>query len=185
MSATAPFPAGYEWLGSIGLLPRAIAEACKLIGVAEVVGKGSNRTIMAWRDELNLAGWKITGYSDDDIPWCGLFAAIVAHRAGKLVPENPLWARNWTKFGTPVVKPALGDVLVFQRPGGGGHVGFYVGEDATAFHVLGGNQGNKVSITRIRKDRCIAVRQPDYNARPASVRPFMLAAAGALSSNEA
>lgn len=185
MPATSSFPAGYEWLATVGTLPRTIAEGCKLIGVAEVVGKGSNRTIIGWRDELNHAGWKITGFSDDDIPWCGLFAAIVAHRSGKLVPEGPLWARNWTKFGSPQVKPALGDVLVFERPGGGGHVGFYIGEDKTAFHVLGGNQGNRVSITRIAKARCIAVRQPDYNARPASVRAYQLASAGALSSNEA
>lgn len=185
MPVPAEFPKGYGWLANVGQLPRTVVEAARLIGVAEVVGKGSNRTIIGWRDELNLAGWKITGYSDDDIPWCGLFAAIVAHRAGKLVPENPLWARNWTKFGSPQVKPVLGDVLVFQRPGGGGHVGFYIGEDATAFHVLGGNQGNKVSITRIRKERCIAVRQPDYNARPDSVRAYQLASAGALSGNEA
>lgn len=134
---------------------------------------------------LNQAGWKITGYSDDDIPWCGLFAAIVAHRAGKLVPEGPLWARNWLKFGSAVAKSTLGDVLVFPRPGGGGHVAFYIGEDKTMLHVIGGNQGNRFSITRIAKARCIGVRQPDYNAAPASVRPFMLAAAGALSRNDA
>lgn len=183
--ATIAFPAGYEWLGRVGALPRVIAEGLRLIGVAEVVGKGSNRTIIGWRDELNAAGVTIAGYSDDDIPWCGLFAAIVAHRAGKAVPENPLWARNWAKFGVPQVKPALGDVLVFERPGGGGHVGFYIGQDATAFHVLGGNQGNRVSITRIRKERCIAVRRPQYTNPPASVQPWQLASAGALSSNEA
>lgn len=185
MAIPAEFPKGYEWLAGLGQLPRTIVEAMRLHGVAEVVGKGSNRTIIGWRDELNLAGWKILGFSDDDIPWCGLFAAIVAHRAGKLVPENPLWARNWAKFGTAVAKPSLGDVLVFSRPGGGGHVGFYVGEDKTAYHVIGGNQRNRVSIAPIAKGRCIAMRQPDYNMRPASVRPYQLAAAGALSVNEA
>ena len=185
MAIPAEFPKGYEWLADQGQLPRTIAEGVRLIGVAEVVGKGSNATIIGWRDELNAAGVKIIGYSDDDIPWCGLFAAIVAHRAGKRVPENPLWARNWTKFGTPQVKAGLGDVLVFERPGGGGHVGFYVGEDRTAFHVLGGNQSNAVTITRIRKERCIAVRRPDYRSAPASVRHFELASAGPLSSNEA
>lgn len=185
MPIPAEFPKGYEWLASVGQLPRTIVEAMRLHGVAEVVGKGSNATILSWRDELNAAGVKIAGYSDDDIPWCGLFAAIAAHRAGKRVPENPLWARNWAKFGSPVIKAALGDVLVFQRPGGGGHVGFYIGEDRTAFHVLGGNQGNAVTITRIRKERCIAVRRPEYSVPPASVRRFELAAAGALSVNEA
>jgi uncharacterized protein (TIGR02594 family) len=185
MPIPAEFPKGYEWLASAGQLPRTITEGVRLLGVAEVVGKGANATILSWRDELNAAGVKILGYSDDDIPWCGLFAAIVAHRAGKQVPQNPLWARNWTKFGTQQVKAGLGDVLVFERPGGGGHVGFYIGEDRTAFHVLGGNQGNAVTITRIRKERCIAVRRPEYTAPPASARRFELAVAGPLSSNEA
>jgi len=180
-----PIPAKYGWLSTLGQLPRTIAECAKLEGVAEVVGRGSNRTIIGWRDELNQAGVAITGYSDDDIPWCGLFAAIVAHRAGKRVPANPLWARNWAQFGSAVTEASLGDCLVFQRPGGGGHVGFYVAEDATAFHVWGGNQANKVCITRIAKDRCIAIRRPIYNAKPASVKPYRVAAAGALSGNEA
>jgi hypothetical protein len=41
---------------------------------------------------------------------------------------------------------------VFTRSGGG-HVGLYVGEDATHYHVLGGNQANLVSIMRLAKGR--------------------------------
>ncbi len=179
------FPPKYEWLANVGTLPKTIQEALKLHGVAEIVGKGSNRTIIGWRDELNAAGVKIEGYSDDDIPWCGLFAAIVVHRAGKRGVATPLWARNWAKFGTGVNEAGLGDVLVFQRPGGGGHVGFYVAEDATAYHVLGGNQSNRVSVTRVEKSRCIARRRPVYNVKPDSVKPYRVAAGGALSRNEA
>jgi uncharacterized protein (TIGR02594 family) len=178
------YPAGYAWLGSVGTLPRTIQEGLKLYGTAEVVGKGSNLTIISWRDELNIAGIPIVGFSDDDVPWCGLFAAIVVHRAGKVGVESPLWARNWAKFGKAVEEAALGDVLVFQREGGG-HVGFYIAEDATAYHVLGGNQSNRVSITRIAKDRCVARRRPLYRIRPASARPYRVAATGALSRNEA
>jgi uncharacterized protein (TIGR02594 family) len=177
-------PNAYAWLTRIGQLPRTISEGLKLLGVAEITGRGSNRTILAWRDELNAAGVTISGYSDDDIPWCGLFAAIVAHRAGKVVPKKPLWARNWAKFGALAVDASLGDVLVFQRPGGGGHVGFYVAEDDTAYHVLGGNQGNRVSVTRIAKNRCIACRRPFYNKTPDSVVPRVVKASGALSRNE-
>lgn len=178
------FAQGYEWLGTIGQWPRTISEGLALLGVTEIVGKGSNKTIIAWRDELNAAGVKIAGYSDDDIPWCGLYAAIVAHRAGKRVVESPLWARNWQNFGTATNEPSLGDVLVFIRKGGG-HVGFYIGEDATHFHVLGGNQSNRVSIMRIEKDRCIAKRRPIYTNKPESVRPYRLKAGGAVSTNEA
>jgi uncharacterized protein (TIGR02594 family) len=177
-------PSSYAWLDTLGPLPRTIQEALNLYGTAEVVGKGSNKTIIGWRDELNAAGVKITGYSDDDIPWCGLFAAIVAQRADKTVVKEPLWARNWALFGSKAAKASLGDCLVFER-GNGGHVGWYVAEDAACYHVLGGNQSNKVCITRIQKSRCIAVRRPSYNKPPASVRPYVVSATGAISTNEA
>ncbi|MDZ7824493.1 MAG: TIGR02594 family protein [Ahrensia sp.] len=200
-------PKGYEWLNNTAGLPRTIVEGLKLFGTREIVGRGSNRTIMEWRDELNAAAGvnplakKIVGYGDDDIAWCGLFAAIVAFRAGKEVVENPLWARNWANFGqmiaynvgtTAIPKlqfeagkvASLGDCLVFVR-NGGGHVGWYIGEDGTAYHVLGGNQSNAVTITRVEKARCIAIRRPEYNSAPASVKAYKLAARGGLSRNEA
>jgi hypothetical protein len=51
---------------------------------------------------------------------------------------------------------------VFKRAGGG-HVGFYIGKDPDrqALHVLGGNQADQVSVTRIRRDRLFAARWPD------------------------
>lgn len=176
----------YDWLKTIGTLPRTIQTALELIGTREVVGKGSDRTIMDWRDTLNQAGVKISGYSDDDIPWCGLFVAWVAYKrrdnAAEVV-KDPLWARNWASYGNKADKASLGDVLVFVR-NGGGHVGFYIAEDATCYHVLGGNQSNAVTITRIEKSRCIAVRRPPYQNQPATVRPFIVAASGAISKNE-
>lgn len=177
----------YAWLRSVGTLPRTIEEALKLFGTREVIGKGSNRTILEWRDELNQSGVKISGFSDDDIPWCGLFAAIVIFRRSGVASEvvkDPLWARNWENYGVKSPLAGLGDVLVFVRDGGG-HVGFYVGEDGSCYHVLGGNQSNAVTITRIEKSRCIAVRRPPYKNQPATVRRYLLGANGAISKNEA
>lgn len=180
-----PYPKGYEWLGNVGPLPRVVSEGLKLVGVVETPGPKSTPAILQWRDELAAAGIKIDGYSDDSIPWCGLFLAIVAHRAGKPVVANPLWARNWASFGAKSPQASLGDVLVFVRDDGG-HVGIYIGEDATAYHVLGGNQSDRVCITRIAKARCFAVRRPPFkSALPASARPYHLAATGGLSRNEA
>lgn len=179
-------PAKYQWLANVGTLPRTIAVGLECLGVKEIVGRGSNRTIIAWRDELNAAGVKISGYSDDDIPWCGLFAAWVTfQRASNAqeVVDAPLWARNWATYGRPTKQAALGDVLVFGR-NGGGHVGFYVGEDQQCFHVLGGNQSNAVTIARIKKSRLIAVRRPPYNMQPASVTPYFVSATGTISTNE-
>lgn len=180
-------PTNYQWLTKIDPLPRTISEALKLYGVQEVVGRGSNKTILAWRDELNQNGVIISGYSDDDIAWCGLYAAIVTYRRnGKAdeVVKDPLWARNWAKYGVSAKKAALGDVLVFSR-NGGGHVAFYIAEDATAYHVLGGNQSNKSCITRVAKDRCIAIRRPRYENQPDSVKAYFVVASGGLSQNEA
>ncbi|MEG8056929.1 hypothetical protein QP150_09490 [Sphingomonas sp. 22L2VL55-3] len=69
------------------------------------------------------------------------------------------------------------------RASGGGHVGFYVGEDATAYHVLGGNQGDTVSVARIAKDRCIARRWP--SGRPVIGKPVQMAARKPISTDEA
>jgi len=175
------FPKGYEWLGTVGVLPRTIQEGLKLLGTVERPGPASNPVIMGWANELGLA----STYSDDAVPWCGLFAAIVTKRAGKIIPGAPLWARNWLNFGSAPHVAGLGDVLVFQRPGGGGHVALYVAEDAGAYHVLGGNQSDAVTIARIAKARCIGARRPAYSSQPASVKPYRVAAGGALSTNEA
>jgi uncharacterized protein (TIGR02594 family) len=177
----------YPWINTLKGIPNTIRRGMELHGIAEIVGKGSSATILGWRDELNLAGVKISGYSDDDIAWCGLFAAIVTLRRMKQpaeVVKSPLWARNWAKYGIKSPAPGLGDILVFSR-GSGGHVGFYVAEDSTAYHVLGGNQFNKVSITRVAKDRLLAARRPVYASQPSAVKPYRVAATGTLSKDEA
>lgn len=177
------YPKGYNWLGTVGALPRTIKEALAMHGTLEVPGAADNPKIIAWAAEV---GKDIAAaYTDDSIPWCGLFAAVVVKRADKDVIAGPLWARNWAKFGVKSPRASLGDVLVFQRPGGGGHVGFYIAEDESAYHVLGGNQGDAVTITRIAKSRCIAVRRPIYNTQPSSVKPYQANGSAALSQNEA
>lgn len=177
------FPKDYEWLGKVGQLPRTIQEALALHGTLEAPGVADNPVIVGWAAEVGKD--VAAAYGADSIPWCGLFAAVVVKRAGKAVIAGPLWAKNWAKFGSKADKASLGDVLVFERPGGGGHVGFYVAEDASAYHVLGGNQGDAVTVARLAKSRCIAVRRPPYNIQPASVRPYSANGGGALSSNEA
>jgi len=171
-----------SYLGKISPLPRVITEALRLVGVSETLGSENNPVIMEWRDELNRAGKEIHGFSGDEVAWCGLFAAIVCHRAGKKIVKEPLWARNWAKFGVKSPAPSLGDVMVFPR-GNGGHVAFYVGEDEEAWHILGGNQSNSVNVTRMPKARgLVACRRPIYNNMPATVKPYKLAKSGSLSS---
>ena len=83
----------------------------KLYGTIEVAGAANNLVILGWAKEVGLAN----SYNDDAIPWCGLFMAVVAKRAGKPVMEGLLWARNWVAFGNAADEAQLGDVLVFRR----------------------------------------------------------------------
>ena len=158
-----------------------LQEARKLFGTKEVAGSAKNLVILGWAKEVGLA----KSFTDDAVSWCGLFMPVVAKRAGKPVLEGPLWARNWVAFGNAADEAQLGDVLVFRRGEPSGHVGLYVGEDYGAYHVLGRNQSDGVSITRIARDRCIAVRRPTYRKAPVSAKPVHLAANGVLSVNEA
>lgn len=171
-------PAEYAWLTKETGLPL-ITAALRLYGTTEKAGAGDNPVILGWAKELG-----IKGYTADSIPWCGLFAAKATSDAGYKPVENPLWAKNWAKWGAAAKVARLGDVLVFSRDGGG-HVGIYVGEDATAYHVLGGNQGDTVKITRIEKNRCVAIRSAPWKSAPANYRVVKLAPNGAVSKNEA
>lgn len=174
-------PSIYSWLAKEPG-PKMILEALKLFGTVEAAGSKDNPTILAWGAEVGQG--KV--YSHDSIPWCGLFIAVVAKRAGKEIVDSPLWALSWADFGKPVEKGGamLGDVLTFKRDGGG-HVALYVGEDASAYHVLGGNQSDQVCITRIAKARLYRARRPLYLSQPTNVRKITLAANGRISSNEA
>lgn len=173
-------PAQYAWLAK-ETGPKMLVEALKLFGTVEAAGSRDNPKIMGWAAEIGLT----KTYSHDSIPWCGLFIGVVAKRAGKEVVDSPLWALSWAEFGNQVVgSPMLGDVLTFKRDGGG-HVALYVGEDAGAYHCLGGNQSDQVCISRIAKSRFYRARRPIYNVQPANVRKITLVSNGTLSSNEA
>jgi hypothetical protein len=202
----------YAWLGRLGTLPKIVLTALGCYGVKETPGPGDTPAILSWAKALERAGKIAPGeYAHDAVPWCGLGIGYWALSAGKPVVEKPLWALNWAKYGEVVaanhgslVRPALiffnsraaslGDILVFARrlatPGKtdsfAGHVGLYIAEDLTHYHVLGANQGDAVSIVRIAKARCVAIRRPPFaTMMPKSAVPHYVEAAGTLSASEA
>lgn len=173
-------PKQYAWLANEPG-PRLLTVALSLYGTAEKPGPGNNPSIIEWAKATGLA--KV--YKQDSIAWCGLFMAYAALQAGWEPPLNPLGARNWQAFGVEAKTPMLGDVLVFSRKGGG-HVGIYVGEDDMAFHVLGGNQSDMVTIKRVARSRLLQARRCKWKiAQPGNVRVVKLSASGKLSTNEA
>lgn len=175
-------------------LPKLVQEGLRTFGVLEAPGSASNPVIIGWAKEVGLhAG--IYPYNSDAIPWCGLWMAVIAKRAGYEPVKQPLWALHWATFEADSPNPALGDVLAFTRvvadPRTGkrrtmGHVGLYIAEDDTAYHVLGGNQSDAVSIARLAKNRLYEARRPAWRiAQPASVKPYRITGTGSLSVNEA
>jgi uncharacterized protein (TIGR02594 family) len=169
----------YDWLKQ-ETAPRVLMQAIKQIGVREFVGGNHNPIIMNWAKEVGLE--KI--YKSDEIPWCGLFIAYCCKMAGLEVVSKPLWALSWANWGTNVTDPMLGDILTFRRDGGG-HVGIYVGEDKTHYHILGGNQNNAVNVVRIAKTRLFKARRTAWRiAQPQTVRKIYLESKGIITTNE-
>ncbi len=158
-----------------------IQVARTFIGLKEYPGNANNPTIMGWAKGL---GTKLLGiaYGGDSVPWCGLFVAHCIKSAG--LPTAPIAVRasSWAAWGQ-ACKPIPGAVVVFQRPGGG-HVGFLVGQNATSFRVLGGNQSDGVTETWIENARAVAIRWPSGVALSSEPLPYV-SAKGAVSKNEA
>ena len=107
----------YEWLQK-EKSQKILVQAVKHIGVKELVGKRHSKIILSWADALGLK----STYTNDEIPWCGLFVAYCCYAQGLDVVKHPLWALNWNKFGNVAQVPMLGGVLTFTR-NGGGHIG--------------------------------------------------------------
>lgn len=158
--------------------PRWIELARARIGEREIKGPKHNNWIAGLWGALGA-----TWFNTDETPWCGAFVAKCLHDAGRKIlgPSEFPRALAWAKWGQPC-EPTVGAVVVFKRDGGG-HVGFLVGESITNYYVLGGNQGDMVSIAPIAKNRAVAVRWPhDLGLRPAGL-PRM--SGGVVSTNEA
>lgn len=169
-------------------LPKHIQVALSYIGTKEIVGKKHNATILAWAKELGLE--KI--YTNDELAWCGLFFAHVMKEAGRRVDLSTRDAYDYLRAAKYVDMPnvtkvtkgeeRVGDILIFQRPGGG-HIGFLVYANDKNLGTLGGNQGNAVSIVPIERSRLVACLRPNYiSYKPVEV---ILATTDKVSSNEA
>lgn len=164
--------------------PSWLQRARSYLGRSEVPGKVHDPKILGW--------WKLlkTVIRDDETPWCGAFTGGVLVEDGKAVVKNPAGARNWLNLPVKLSRPAYGCVVVFWRgskAGWSGHVGFVVGVDkAGNLMVLGGNQGNKVSVKPFSRDRVLGYRWPGITPYPERYTLPVLDSSGqALSTNEA
>lgn len=134
--------------------PPWLARAEEHIGLAEIPGKNTAPMIRKWL--LALKAW----WQDDETPWCGVYVAAAMREAGMPLPQHWYRAKGWMDWGLRLDAPALGCIVVFERQGGG-HVGLAVGRNADGrLLVLGGNQGNRVSVAPFDEDRVLGYRWP-------------------------
>ena len=145
-------------------------------GAREVPGKATAPFILRWL--VTLGAW----WRDDETPWCGVFVAGCLVDAGLPKPKDWYRARAYLDYGSPMVKPRVGCIAVFDggvsRPGAG-HVGFVVGQDEQSrLMVLGGNQANAVSIAPFVKARLLGYRWPPNTVMPSNDPLPLLASNG-------
>lgn len=118
-------------------------------------------------------------------PWCGSIMAYWMEQCGILYPKNYYVARAWLNWGATLSTACVGCVVVFER-GTGGHVGLVVGTDSRGnLMVLGGNQGDEVSIRAFALPRVLGYRWPPGMSQPLSSELPLLVSNGVLSRSEA
>jgi uncharacterized protein (TIGR02594 family) len=129
-------------------------------GTAEIEGPESNPQILQY---FKTAGFGAV--TSEDMPWCGAFAGACLAGAGLPRPSDArvLRARAYLDIGTPITAPRVGAIVVLSRPDAGptaGHVGFVSGWTETHVAVLGGNQGDAVTVAHFPRSQVVGYRWP-------------------------
>lgn len=132
--------------------------ALSQFGVKEIPGQGHNSTILRYFREIGHK-W----VDNDETAWCSAFVNWLAFKCGFQM-SGKLNARSWLEVGEEIIKPELGDVVIFWREDPSswkGHVALFVNysEDGKFINCLGGNQGNMVSIKPYPTRRLLGFRR--------------------------
>lgn len=133
------------------------------LGEREIRGRRHNSRIVDYLRSVGLGG------GGDETAWCSAFVNWCLVQSG-FAGTDRANARSWLGWGTVrAVRPTYGSIAVLwrvRRGGWQGHVGFYVGETDTHITLLGGNQGNSVSIRDYPRRRLLGYRWPQWSSPP-------------------
>ncbi len=136
--------------------PAWLAAAWAEFGVREVAGTADHPAILGYYAEAGHPA-----IQHDEIAWCAAFAGAMLKRA-HVAGTGSLLARSYLAWGAPVETPRLGAIVVLERGAdpGAGHVGFFVGGAGKRIFLLGGNQGDAVTVAAFETSRVLGYRWP-------------------------
>lgn len=138
-------------------VPLYLKYAQEYLGINEVAGGRSNKTILGW-----IKSFFPWAKDDGEIAWCAIFVNLMLKRAG-IKGTGKANAKSFLSWGRKVSTPEKGDIVVFDRgkPGSWmGHVGLYIGDAGKGLiYVLGGNQSNGVNIRKYSTSRLRGYRR--------------------------
>lgn len=159
---SSPAPKWWQW---------ALAQ----LGVSEIPGSRDNPVVIGYRKAAHMSG--LAG-SEEAIAWCSVFVCAAMESVGIRSPRQAL-ARSWLKWGIPLPRPVPGCVVVLWRgnkAGPLGHVGLLraVSRDGAHVCLLGGNQGNKVSMAWFSSARVLGYRWPAGVPVPGDDAPVLV-----------
>jgi len=145
--------------------PPWVALANGELGVREIPGKESNPRIEEYFRACGAsAEWALKQENTDAIPWCGAFVGWLMAQCGYPLAPEPLRARSWLEWGDKVDKPYPGVIVVLRRGTDprAGHVGILhqISDDGRTLYILGGNQGDAVSIGAFPITHLLGYRVP-------------------------
>jgi uncharacterized protein (TIGR02594 family) len=130
------------------------------IDVRELPGRRHNPRILEYHRTTGLSA------ENDETSWCSAFVNWCLRQAG-IAGTDSAAARSWLNWGDPLEQPRRGAIAVLWRvkpQGWQGHVGFLdrIGHIDGRGHVwlLGGNQGDRVSIASFPLTRLLGYRWP-------------------------
>jgi uncharacterized protein (TIGR02594 family) len=156
--------------------PTWLRQAEQWIGLSEQAGRASHPEIVAFYADAGHPDVR-----DDSVAWCAAFVGACLARSG-ITPTGSLRARSYLGWGEPITEPRRGAVAIFSRGKGSvqGHVGFLIEEAGDRIHILGGNQGDRVSRASFPRTRLLGYRWPLIEESRAEISGFERALAHVL-----
>jgi uncharacterized protein (TIGR02594 family) len=142
--------------------PRWLELAWAELGVTEAPGAANNPKVVRYYADA--------GHPEihaDAVAWCAAFVGACLQRAG-ITGTRSLMARSYLDWGQALEEARTGAVAVLSRGSDPslGHVGFLVGMTSSDVVLLGGNQGDAVTVQAFARSRLVGLRWPAAAASP-------------------